>query len=159
MPLPPSYCLDACVYIDWLTKSAHADLATIQDVIREVEDNQATLLVPVAVLVEILSARSPSSGFNWFYDFLKRSNVHVADLSFETAVRAEQLRSEALQLKPPRMIQALDAMIITTAMAAKVDLFLTTDKQLIQLSGNPIIESLTICLPRTWSGKRSLPGC
>jgi predicted nucleic acid-binding protein len=151
----PLYCLDSSVYIDWLSGDVTAPLDDIREVITEIEEKKASLLVPVIAYIEVMEAQHPKIAL--FRSFLKRSNVSVVDVTLSLADKAEKVRSSAWKLKPKRSIKTADAIFIAASMWAKASMLLTRDDKLIKLSEHTIVERLKICLPRTISGKRSLP--
>jgi predicted nucleic acid-binding protein len=153
----PLYCLDTCIYIDWLTGDRSAPLTDIQDVVLEIEAKKANLLVPVIAYVEVMEAQNPT-GVARFRDFLKRSNVMLVDVNVRLADRAQDVRSAAWKLTPKRSIGSADAIFVAASILFGATFLITRDDKLLGLSGHDIVNKLTITKPRTASGKRSLPG-
>jgi predicted nucleic acid-binding protein len=154
----PLYCIDTCIYIDWLTGDKNAPLKAIEDVILEIENKTANLLVPVIAYVEVMEAHHSGSRISQFRGFLKRSNISIVDITLPLADKAEALRSAAWRLKPKRNIRSTDAIFIAASILYGATMLLTRDDKLLGLSGHNVVDKLTITLPRTASGKQSIPG-
>jgi predicted nucleic acid-binding protein len=152
----PLYCIDTCVYIDWLTGDKTAPLQDIADVIQEIEEKKANLLVPVIAYVEVMEAKHSGKPITQFRDFLKRSNVIPVDITLPLAERAEVIRSAAWKLKPKRSIRAADAIFIAASILFKATLLITRDDKMLSLDGYDIVDKLRIsclCHPATRSQK------
>lgn len=75
----PTYCWDATVLLAWLDEEQTAPLHEIDTIVREIDRNEAILLVPVTAYSEVLEAKHTPEKMAQFKKFLERSNVVVAD--------------------------------------------------------------------------------
>jgi predicted nucleic acid-binding protein len=152
----PTYCWDASVFLGWLGEEESAPLADMDLVRGEIDSGEAFLLVPATVIAEVLEAKNTPEQMEKFRNFLKRSNVVVADITQTIAEKTAQVRSRALGLKPQVKLGTPDATYIATAIVFKADVFHTLEKsQLPQLSGIAVVDGLKISAPRPLKGTTS----
>lgn len=137
---PPLYCIDTCIDIDWLTADKAAPLQDILDVIQEIEEKKANLLVPVIAYVEVMEAKHAGKAITQFRGFLKRSNVIPVDVTIPLADKAEAIRSAAWKLKPKRSIRSADAIFIAASILFKATMLVTRDDKMLSLDGHGIVD-------------------
>lgn len=152
----PVYSWDSSVFIAWLTDDQTAPLTDIGNVIEEVENDRAVLVVSVTAYSEVLAAKHTPEQMVRFRDFLKRSNVTNVDNTIVIAEKAGAIRSAGLGLSPVRKIKTPDATFLATAILYKVDALHALDKPLLNLNGLPLAEGITICKPVLFGGQKTL---
>jgi len=146
----PTYCWDATVLIAWLDEESTAPLAEIAEIVEEIDQRKANLLVPVTAYSEVLEAKHTPQKMEQFKKFLERSNVTVADTTKAIAEKAGQIRSRGLQAKPARKIKTPVATFMATAIIYGAHVFHTLeDQQLPLLSKTTIVDGLEICSPKS----------
>lgn len=149
------YSWDATVFVAWIDEEETAPLATIDMVAGEIDSGDANLVVSVTAYSEVLEIKRGRDQMDKFRNFLKRSNVIVADNTVLIAEKAGRIRSDGL--KDGRKIKTPDATFIATAIIYRADVFHTLDDQLLNLSGLDLVDKLKICKPAPLSGLFSFP--
>lgn len=139
------YCWDTSVFIAWFKEEQGKPLADIGLIVDEIDKKEACLLVSAAVYVEVQKGKFDTSQWNQYRDFLRRSNVIRADLTFAIADRARQLRELHLQ----RPLKVMDAIILATACAHQTDVIHSFDPDFLQFEGNlpPGLPSVSVPVP------------
>jgi predicted nucleic acid-binding protein len=154
----PKYCWDTNTLLAWLTEEEGAPLAEISLVVKEIDDNEATLVIPVPVFSEVFQSRL-STGQKYTLDrFRQRSNVVLMDLTLPISTEAAEIRERGHAEKPKRKLKTLDAQIAATAIAAGVDELHALDRDLLNLDGHPTVKGLRIKSPGVSSGQKGLFG-
>lgn len=152
----PTYSWDASVFIAWLRQESTAPLADIGVVVDQIDAQTANLLVSVVAYAEILSAKHSAEQMQWFQDFMRRSNVTVADTTQTIALRVEQIRSAGLA--EGRKIKTPDATFAATAIVHGADVLHSLDPDLLNLNGSKIVDGLRITRPMDIGGQHALGG-
>jgi len=150
----PKYSWDATVFLAWLVEEATAPLLDIDAVVGEIDEDKAVLIVSVTAYSEILEAKNDPDKMAKFREFLKRSNVVVADSTVAIAERAGQIRSKGLA--QGRKIKTPDATYLAVAVHYKADVLHSLDDDMLNLNGSPIVDDLKITRPKPSSGQTSL---
>ena len=150
----PVYSWDSSVFIAWLCEDQTVPLIDIANVIEEIENDRAILVVSVTAYAEVLEAKHTPEQMASFREFLKRSNVVTADTTITE--KAGAIRSGGLVLHPPRKIKTPDATFLATAILYKVDTLHTFDPDLLNLNGHPLAEGVVICKPIVLSGQKTI---
>ncbi len=149
------YCWDTTVFLAWLNEERGAPLADIEAVVREIDSNQAVLVVPVTIASEILDSKLSAAQKAKLSAFLHRSNVINADTTLNIARKAREIREAGLAMKPERKIKTPDATIIATAVIYGCDALHSLDDRgngPLRLAGLPELRGLKICKPISSAG-------
>ncbi len=153
MKIKPKYCWDTNVFLSHFLGEPRSKESTMLGVLHEINSGQATLVVPVLVFTEMLSAKNSEKVMDKFTQFLKRPNVQVVNIMMTLAKMAESIRSKGLKEKPnPRHVKTPDAIFIACALSSGVDMLHSFDDHMLQLNAHPTAEGLKICPPKTKSG-------
>ena len=121
-------------------------------VVQEIEEKKATLLLSVVTFIEVLDVAKSGNAAHEFRQFLKRSNVLLADVDPKVAVKAAEIREKAI--KKSQKIKTPDAIIIATAIVHSANVLHSFNMQ--GLSGSQIVDGLKISQPLLISGQRGM---
>ncbi len=149
------YSWDASVFIAWLTGEQGAPLDDIAIVVEQLDDGEANLVVSVTAYSEVLEAKHTPQQMTAFRNFLKRSNVALADNTIIIAEKAGQVRSRGLATG--RKIKTPDATYLATAIIYKATVLHSLDPDMLNLNGSPIVDGLAITKPCDYRGQQALP--
>jgi predicted nucleic acid-binding protein len=148
------YCWDTSVFIAWIAEEEDKPLADIGTVADEISSGKAVLIVPVTIYSEILETRHTEEQLRRFEQFLKRSEVIVADTTVPIAQKASAIRSKGEA--EGRKIKTPDATVLATAILYKADVLHSFDPHLLNLNGSSIVDGLRITKPISLSGQHGL---
>src|SRR5262245_59915718 len=133
----PIYSWDTSVFSAWLGEEEGAPLADIALVASEVNKDQAVLVVSVTVLAEISRTQMTTAQRDQFDQFLKRSNVIVADTTRAIATRAQELRDWGREHR--KSLKTPDATILATAASYPVDALHSLDPHILRYNQLEIV--------------------
>lgn len=138
-----------------LTEDTTHPLSDIELVIRQVTEKKITLIVPVILAFEVSRVKHTSEKFRKFEAFLRRSNVSVVDITLPIALKASEVRDEAMKID--KVLKRADALIMATAIVHRVDELQTVDgRHLLRLHGTPAACGVPVVRPRGAYGERHL---
>src|SRR5260370_15142035 len=145
----PLYSWDSTVFIAWISEEPGAPLKDIESVVVEIDNKKANLVVSVLAYSEILEVKHTPEQMIKFREFLKRSNVVVADNTVAIAEKAGEIRSRgfAEKGKKKRKIKTPDATFLATTIIYKAAVLHSLDPDLLHLNQSPMVEGLRITKP------------
>jgi predicted nucleic acid-binding protein len=152
----PKYCWDTNTLLAWLREEPTAPLADIQQVVREVDNKEANLVIPIPVFSEVFQGRLTQEQRDLLDKFRQRSNVILMDLTLPIASEAAEIRERGYAENPTRKLKTLDAQIAATAIASGADVLHALDHDLLSLDGHDTVRKLRIKRPAPSSGQRGL---
>lgn len=147
------YSWDTSVFLAYLNNESGAPLAVMAEILHEVEQDKAIMVVSVIVVTEILQAKHSKEQYEAFRKLLNRSSVEVIDLTLGLSEKVEAIRSAAVEAG--HSIRTPDATIIATAIVHKADELHTLEGQkgMRALHGSALVDGLRITEPRDISGQ------
>jgi len=145
-----NYAWDSTVLIAWLLEEASAPLVEMGEVVREIDNGSANLILSVTTFSEILESKFTVAQLDQLEKFLLRTNVVRVDTTFRIAKKAAVIRDAGLPEK--RKIRTPDATIMAVAVMYKVDALHTLDRGMLALNGSAIVDGLRITSPHPVSG-------
>lgn len=74
-----NYCWDTCVLIAWIREEADKPLADISEVVEQIDDGRANLILPVTCYSELLESRFTQDQLRAIDEWMKRSNIVLAN--------------------------------------------------------------------------------
>ena len=152
-----NYCWDTCVLIAWIREEADKPLADISAVVEQIDDGRVNLILPVTCYSELLESRFTPDQLKSIDEWMKRSNIVLANTTQIVAQKARDIRSKALTKKPhPVSIKQPDAIVMATAIVFDADVLHTFDEKMLNLGGSEILEGLKVTPPMDISGQRAL---
>lgn len=138
---------DTSVFLAWLQGEKSAPLDAIKDRIAEVELGQIRLGASIVLFAELLDVDAPPDQLLRFEQMIADELVLLFDVDRRIARTAGRIRSQAGNLKPKKSVKTPDALHLACAIHTDAIEFHTLDRQLLNLSGTPIVDGLTIRLP------------
>ncbi len=110
----------------------------MNSVVEIIEKGFYKLVVSTLLYVEILESKMPGDSIKRFEKFMQnREKIEVVAVDIRVAKKAQVIRNST-KIKTP------DAIHLATAIVSGAKLFHTFDKELLQLSGKGVVESIPI---------------
>jgi hypothetical protein len=151
---------DTCILLAWIKDETRQDdqMQGLIQVAQGVTRNKIDLITSVISRVEIFESTLTEGQKQRYVDLFKRSNCIQLGVTGPVADRASRLRHESRQQSRSGnqvLLSVPDAVHLASAILHKAAEFHTFDGvrddkrsvKLIPLSGKPLVEGLTICVP------------
>lgn len=146
----PVICWDSCCYLGKFKREQDKPLVHLDEFIRDVEQGELTMLLPVIVVSEVLNL-TESASRDTLKAFSRQNSVIVADATYKIAELAAELR-EARDLHRNNVdttakgLKAPDALILATAAIYKCSRLYTFDPVLIEIGrlNHELIDGLQV---------------
>lgn len=148
----PRFCWDSGVMIAWLMEDTNHPLSDIEIVVRHVTEKKAIIVVPAILAFEVSRMKHTPDKYRKFEAFLRRSNVFVVDITLPIALKASEVRDEAMKID--KELKRADALVMATAVVHRVDELQTVDsRHLLRLHGTPAAFGVPVVKPRGAHGE------
>jgi len=139
---------DSCLFLAWFKGEKDKPLGLIEDMILDIKNEKTNLLVSAIVGCEVLDKAGECDAGTQFRDYVKRSNVIVANVDMRVAEKAASMRERAVQAihrqEITKGIKAPDAVVAATASLFKASVLYSFDSDLVSLSGSEVIDKLKV---------------
>ncbi len=135
-------CWDSSVLISWICGDEGEDRnRSMNAVVENVERGAYKLAVSTLLYVEVLERRMPPHAIEQFERFMQqnRQMIEIIAVDIRVAKKAQTIRN-----KSSTTISTPDAIHVATAIVRRAKLFHTFDDDLLKLSGEGLVEGLTI---------------
>lgn len=132
-------CWDSSVLISYMRGDEEENRnRDMNSVVESIEKGFYKLVVSTLLYVEILESKMPGDSIKRFEKFMQnREKIEVVAVDIRVAKKAQVIRNST-KIKTP------DAIHLATAIVSGAKLFHTFDKELLQLSGKGVVESIPI---------------
>ena len=88
----PRIAWDSCIFLAWFNKEEDKKLHDVELILQDIDSGKNVLLVSVVCCAEVLDRAGESTAGTQFREFVKRSNVIVANVDWRIAERAAVFR-------------------------------------------------------------------
>ena len=147
----PVISLDSCVFLAYFREEQDKPLDAIRHLIRSIEDQRVAVVLSAILLVEVLNKTPEEEVRSKFREFVKHSNVVVANVDGRIASLAADVRDERLQAKrnnePSCNLKIADAIVLSTAVLYKAEELYTFDRKLLAVNKTHVAKSCRIIEP------------
>ena len=150
----PKYYWDANVFLAWLKDEKPPQRTTeemegLSEIVQEIDSGNTILITSSLINTEVLVSTLSQDAIAKFQLSLKRSNVHIANVSERVTQLTARIRN--FYQNTNKKLKPMDAIHLATAIIYEADEFHTFDPHLLRHNGNVLEYKIKICKP---SGKQ-----